>query len=67
PALVGSAVTRGYTRVPSNGTSFLSKFCFDFDKEATAGYFDVVLHRKSSALAADSNATALLLFLDDQT
>mmetsp|Transcript_105961 Transcript_105961/g.341876 ORF Transcript_105961/g.341876 Transcript_105961/m.341876 type:complete len:445 (+) Transcript_105961:49-1383(+) len=60
---LGTAMaSTGWTTLRPNGTSFLAKFCFDFDRHSTAGYFNVTLHTLAHSEVADLR----LLLLDDQ-
>lgn len=44
-----SAIAAGSVKVPSQGSVFLDKFCFDYAKNRTAGFVDVTLHSSSDA------------------
>lgn len=55
-------VSTGSTAVPANGTSFLTKFCFDFDRHSAAGYFNITLHAPGRLQGEGLR----LLLLDDQ-
>lgn len=60
-----AAITRGTEVVPANGTVFLAKFCFDYDLNRTAGYFNITLRSHESDSHASKGGLNLVLF-DDQ-
>eukprot|EP00933_Yihiella_yeosuensis_P015703 TRINITY_DN13610_c3_g1_i1.p1 TRINITY_DN13610_c3_g1~~TRINITY_DN13610_c3_g1_i1.p1 ORF type:complete len:468 (+),score=53.74 TRINITY_DN13610_c3_g1_i1:56-1459(+) len=65
-ANVASTFTEGHASVLQNSTSFLSKFCFAYDKEQTAGYFDIELSELKVSGPVDGSTSAVLVLLDDQ-
>lgn len=62
-----AAITRGTEVVPANGTVFLSKFCFDYDRNLTSGYINVTIRTTEQGSRGAEGHVELVLFDDQAT